>query len=281
MSSPWTKARRQPRPTDRLAVHLHASRLSTPAECELSRKTANGSRPSGQSGAQGGALGGEFGDRSGVIGVHDLVHGENVRAYVTTCAGAKRPTAEELIRFARERVGYKAPEEIFFLDGMPLNSSGKVDRMSLQRMAQERLDSHATSQQILPSGSNLQPTDCSMARRPAGDPALQNGDLLGRDLLSLRRHLTTLRSSEQQAPRHCPRRVPGRCRHRARRIATSEGRDSPPHSPYRRDSRCPAASGGKPPSRTMPTQMLHPDNRPPWANRQDMSAAVDSIAAAY
>ena len=77
----------------------------------------------------------------GVIGVHDLVHGENVRAYVTLKEGAKRPTSSELIRFARERVGYKAPEEIVILDDMPLNATGKVDRTTLKLMAEERVAS--------------------------------------------------------------------------------------------------------------------------------------------
>ena len=50
--------------------------------------------------------------------------------------GAERPAALELIRFARERIGYKAPEEIVFLDQMPRTASGKVDRSRLKRMAE-------------------------------------------------------------------------------------------------------------------------------------------------
>jgi acyl-CoA synthetase (AMP-forming)/AMP-acid ligase II len=75
-------------------------------------------------------------DSTGVVGIHDLVHGENVRAYVTLREGAERPAAQDLIRFARERVGYKAPEEIVFLDQMPRTSTGKVDRSRLKRMAE-------------------------------------------------------------------------------------------------------------------------------------------------
>jgi long-chain acyl-CoA synthetase len=75
---------------------------------------------------------------AGVIGVHDLVHGEDVRAYVTLKRDAAQPTGQELIRFARARVGYKAPEEIVVLEEMPLNPTGKVDRVALKRMAQER-----------------------------------------------------------------------------------------------------------------------------------------------
>jgi acyl-coenzyme A synthetase/AMP-(fatty) acid ligase len=76
---------------------------------------------------------------AGVVGIHNLVHGENVRAYVTFKEGAPRTTSEELIRFARARVGYKAPEEIVALPEMPLNATGKVDRVALKRLAQERL----------------------------------------------------------------------------------------------------------------------------------------------
>jgi long-chain acyl-CoA synthetase len=86
-------------------------------------------------------------EAAGVIGVHDLVHGENVRAYVTLRQGADRPTSAEIIHFARERVGYKAPDEIVILDTMPLNTTGKVDRMTLKQMAEERLASSATAGQ--------------------------------------------------------------------------------------------------------------------------------------
>ena len=55
---------------------------------------------------------------------------------------AERPTAHELIEFARERVGYKAPEEVVFLDEMPLNPTGKVDRVMLKRLAEDHLGAH-------------------------------------------------------------------------------------------------------------------------------------------
>jgi long-chain acyl-CoA synthetase len=71
-------------------------------------------------------------ENAGVIGIHDLMHGENVRAYVALREGVERPKVQELIDFARERVGYKAPEEIEFLDDIPLNPTGKVDRGALK-----------------------------------------------------------------------------------------------------------------------------------------------------
>jgi acyl-CoA synthetase (AMP-forming)/AMP-acid ligase II len=77
-----------------------------------------------------------------VVGIHDVVHGENVRAYVTCRDGQSRPTAADLIVFCRERVGYKAPEEVVFLDEMPLNPTGKLDRNGLKRMAEDHLHPH-------------------------------------------------------------------------------------------------------------------------------------------
>ena len=76
---------------------------------------------------------------AGVIGVHDLVHGENVRAYVTLRDDASRPSSAEIIEFARQRVGYKAPEDVVVLETMPLNASGKVDRVVLKQMAEEQI----------------------------------------------------------------------------------------------------------------------------------------------
>jgi long-chain acyl-CoA synthetase len=72
---------------------------------------------------------------AGVVGVQSAMHGENVRAYVTLAEGIAPPRVQDLIQFARARVGYKAPEEIIVLDEMPLNATGKVDRVTLKKMA--------------------------------------------------------------------------------------------------------------------------------------------------
>ncbi|MEH6526595.1 MAG: class I adenylate-forming enzyme family protein [Sneathiella sp.] len=71
----------------------------------------------------------------GVVGLHDLVHGENVRAYVVLRPDHEFPSALELIEFTRGRIGYKAPEEIIFLQEMPFNPTGKIDRVRLKNMA--------------------------------------------------------------------------------------------------------------------------------------------------
>jgi long-chain acyl-CoA synthetase len=79
---------------------------------------------------------------AGAVGVHDTTHGENVRAYVTLAEGAEKPSAADLIVHCRERIGYKAPEEIVFLDEMPLNPTGKIDRAGLKRLAEDHLHPH-------------------------------------------------------------------------------------------------------------------------------------------
>jgi long-chain acyl-CoA synthetase len=70
------------------------------------------------------------------IGIHDLVHGENVRAYVTLDPGAEPPGEAGLIAFTRARIGYKAPGSIVVLDRLPLNATGKVDRAAIRALAE-------------------------------------------------------------------------------------------------------------------------------------------------
>jgi len=79
---------------------------------------------------------------AGVVGVHDLVHGENVRAYVVFRPEVPPPTEAELIAFSRARVGYKAPDEIVVLAEMPTSAVGKVDRVALKQMAEEAVNRH-------------------------------------------------------------------------------------------------------------------------------------------
>lgn len=79
---------------------------------------------------------------AGVVGIHDLIHGEVVRAYVAFRPDVPRPTAAELMQFSRARVGYKAPEEIVVLDDMPTNAVGKVDRVALKQMAEASVNRH-------------------------------------------------------------------------------------------------------------------------------------------
>lgn len=79
---------------------------------------------------------------AGVVGAHDLVHGENVRAYVVFRPGVTPPTPEELMAFSRQRVGYKAPDEIIVLPEMPTSAVGKVDRVALKQLAEASANRH-------------------------------------------------------------------------------------------------------------------------------------------
>jgi long-chain acyl-CoA synthetase len=84
-----------------------------------------------------------FGRKKQVI-VHD---GSNISPYGVEGALNEHPAvslagAADLIVHCRERIGYKAPEEILFLEEMPLNPTGKIDRVGLKRMAEEHLHPH-------------------------------------------------------------------------------------------------------------------------------------------
>ena len=63
--------------------------------------------------------------------------GQRVEAYVSLRHEVSpRPTAEELRRFVADRIAaYKVPEHITFVDEIPLNSTGKVDRKKLHARA--------------------------------------------------------------------------------------------------------------------------------------------------
>ena len=84
-------------------------------------------------------------DLAGVVGIHDEVHGESVRAYVTLRDDEPKPSSADLIVFCRQRIGYKAPEEVIFLEEMPLNPTGKIDRVGLKAMAEDHLHPHLSA----------------------------------------------------------------------------------------------------------------------------------------
>ena len=70
---------------------------------------------------------------AGVVGIRDLLHGENVRAYVELKAGVAKPSAGNSSN-SRAR-GSAIRPRIVFLDVMPFNATGKVDRAKLKTMA--------------------------------------------------------------------------------------------------------------------------------------------------
>ncbi|MEM6761866.1 MAG: class I adenylate-forming enzyme family protein [Pseudomonadota bacterium] len=64
------------------------------------------------------------------VGIHDPIHGQAICAFVTVNAGTDR-SHEEIAAVAKEKLGEKAPEELFVLQSMPLTAAGKVDRAAL------------------------------------------------------------------------------------------------------------------------------------------------------
>ena len=60
-----------------------------------------------------------------------LVHEDVTEAYVAVRAGVERPSAEELVRWCRERVAdYKVPRVVRVLDALPRTSNGKLVRLA-------------------------------------------------------------------------------------------------------------------------------------------------------
>ncbi|MEM7121641.1 MAG: class I adenylate-forming enzyme family protein [Pseudomonadota bacterium] len=76
-------------------------------------------------------------EAAAVVGVPDTLHGQNVRAYVVLKPGVEQLPAAEILERARDRIGYKAPEEIFAIERLPENAAGKIDRVALAKMASE------------------------------------------------------------------------------------------------------------------------------------------------
>ena len=71
---------------------------------------------------------------AGVVGRPDERHGEEVVAFVSlNASGAGAATADELIAWARNRIGgYKYPREVHVVDSVPLTPVGKLDRKALR-----------------------------------------------------------------------------------------------------------------------------------------------------
>ena len=73
--------------------------------------------------------------RAAVIGVPDERLGEVARAYLVLAAGA-RLDEQSVIAWARDRMAnYKVPRSVVFLDELPMNAGGKVDKRALAERA--------------------------------------------------------------------------------------------------------------------------------------------------
>ena len=75
------------------------------------------------------------------MGVPDETWGEVGHAFVIPKAGCPELSAEELTRWARERLaGYKVPRHVTFCDDLPRTALGKVRKFLLKR----RLENETT-----------------------------------------------------------------------------------------------------------------------------------------
>jgi long-chain acyl-CoA synthetase len=75
-----------------------------------------------------------------VVGVTDPVHGQTVHAFVTLQESANQPDAEELRRFAGQKLPPQlVPERIHIVPELPRTGAGKVDRDRLQWQAEATL----------------------------------------------------------------------------------------------------------------------------------------------
>ena len=66
------------------------------------------------------------------MGVPDIVQGEAVKVFMRLRKGSET-TKDDIIKHSRKRMpGYMVPKEIVFIEKMPLNPNGKIDREKLK-----------------------------------------------------------------------------------------------------------------------------------------------------
>ena len=76
--------------------------------------------------------------QAGVVGTPDPTWGESIVAFVRPHDNASCDE-QELIEFAKQHLAdYKTPEQIHFIEEMPLGLTGKISRKTLKEMAGER-----------------------------------------------------------------------------------------------------------------------------------------------
>jgi long-chain acyl-CoA synthetase len=78
------------------------------------------------------------------IGVPDDDAGEAVTLFVTPRAEAEVTEAEVLAVCHQNLPKYMVPKTVLLVDNLPLNGSGKIDKMALREMARERVASGQT-----------------------------------------------------------------------------------------------------------------------------------------
>ncbi|BAF71833.1 class I adenylate-forming enzyme family protein [Sulfurovum sp. NBC37-1] len=78
----------------------------------------------------------------GIVGFPDKHYGSIVGAFVVPRQGVPAPTADELRDFVSQRLShYKVPQKWIFVDSLPKNPVGKIDRKKLHSMAEQYIAS--------------------------------------------------------------------------------------------------------------------------------------------
>jgi len=86
-----------------------------------------------------------------VIGVPDEKWGERPKAFVVLAHG-QDASEEAIIDHVRSRIAhYKAPKEVVFMDELPTNSTGKVQKFELRESEAAKRDSAARAAAV-PAG---------------------------------------------------------------------------------------------------------------------------------
>jgi len=76
----------------------------------------------------------------GVVGFPDKHYGSIVGAFVEPKQGVPAPTVEELTAFVSQRLSqYKVPQKWIFVDSLPRNHVGKIDRKKLHSMVEKQI----------------------------------------------------------------------------------------------------------------------------------------------
>ena len=88
--------------------------------------------------------------QAAVIGVPDERMGQVGKAFVVLAAG-ESVSEDELIAWARERMaGFKVPRAVRFLDALPLNATGKVQKDLLHKQNGRRYQSSRSQCRLPP-----------------------------------------------------------------------------------------------------------------------------------